>query len=136
MSKQVFLNGGVKINGSDLSDHVHQITLSLRREMVDVTSMGANARQRLPGLQDNSLTVAFWQDFDANSVDAVLFPVYTGGTAVAFKAAADTTVTGGTVYSGSVIMTEYPALDGNVGDGLSVQATFQISGTVTRGTAF
>jgi hypothetical protein len=136
MSKLVFLNGGIKINGQDLSDHVHQVALTLKREMVDVTSMGANARQRLPGLQDNQLVVQFWQDEAASSVGPTLWTVFTAGTAVAFAAKTDTTVTGGTVYSGSIIMTEYPALDGNVGDGLSVQATFMVSGTVAQGTTF
>ena len=133
MAKQVFLNGGLKVNGTDLSDHTHRIQLSLKREMVDVTAMGANARQRLPGLQDNSFVAEIWQD---STIDGVLWGVFTGGTAVAFKVAADTTASPLLVYSGSAIMTDYPAVDGNVGDGLSVAATFMISGTVTEGTSF
>lgn len=137
MAKLVFLNGYVSINSVDLSDHASEIALELSKEQVDVTSMGANAHQRLAGLEDDKLTVTWWQDFAASEIDATLYPIWQGGTAVPFKVAAAGSTISSTnpSYSGSVILADYNPIDGKVGDGLSAKVSFLVSGTVTRGTS-
>jgi hypothetical protein len=136
MAKLVFLNGYVQIAGTDLSDHASDITLELVKEQVDVTAMGADAHQWLGGLENDKLTVTFWQDFAASEVDATLYPIWAAGTAVAFKVAANTSSISSTnpSYSGSVILSDYQPIAGKVGTGLSSAVTFMVSGTVTRGT--
>src|SRR5690348_16857185 len=74
------------INGTDLSDHVQQLTVTMNAEDIDVTAMGAVSRQHLPGLRDDSFDVVFFQDFAASKVDAILNPLIgatTGATLVA-----------------------------------------------------
>lgn len=136
MAKLVFLNGSVTINGVDLSDHVSELSLELSKEQVDVTAMGANAHQWLGGLENDKLTVTWWQDFATSEVDATLYPIWSAGTAVAFSvwAAGTTTSSTNPKYSGSVILADYTPIDGKVGDGLAAKVSFMVSGTVTRGT--
>lgn len=137
MAKLVFLNGYVTVNGVDLSDHASEIHLELSKEQVDVTAMGANAHQWLGGLENDKMTVVWWQDFAASEVDATLYPIWSGGTAVAFKVAAAGSTISSTnpSYSGSVILADYAPISGKVGDGLASSVSFMVSGTVTRGTS-
>lgn len=137
MPKIVFTNAVVQVNGVDLSDHVNQVTLDLSKDQIDVTAMGADAHQWLAGLENDTLTVVYWADFAANEVDATLYPIFSGGTPVAFKVAPNGTAFSSTnpTYSGSVVLFKYQPLNGKVGDGLNTTTTFQVSGTVTRGTS-
>lgn len=137
MAKLVFLNGAAKVNGVDLSDHISEISLQLSKEQVDVTAMGANAHQWLGGLENDKLTITFWQDFAASEVDATLYPIWSAGTAVSATVWAAGTTSSATnpFYGMSVILADYDPIDGKVGDGLSAKVSFMVSGTVTRGTA-
>src|SRR5690348_18366296 len=92
MAKLVFLNGSIKVNGVDLSDHASEIHLNLSKEQVDVTAMGANAHQWLGGLENDKLTVTWWQDFAASEIDATLYPIWSAGTAVSATVWANGTV--------------------------------------------
>ena len=129
--KLVFLNGYASLNGQNYSDHIEEIHLQLKRDMVDVTAMGANAHQWLAGLQNNTLALIQFVD-SAN--EGALMSLFTAGTPVAF--CVSSVASGGTTYSGSIIPTDYNPVDGKVGDGLRTPLNFQISGTVTMGTAY
>jgi hypothetical protein len=137
MAKMVFTNGSIQVNGVDLSDHVADITLDLKVADVDITAMGDGGKKRLPGLQDDQIQVTFWQDFAAAEVDATLYPIFTGGTAVTVKVWANGTSSSSTnpYYSASAVLIDYPPVAGAVGSGLQSKVTFAISGTVTRGTS-
>src|SRR6478736_3641123 len=99
-----FLNGVLKVNAVDLSNRVETVTLQLTKSQIDLLAMGDGGHTYAAGLEDNKLTVNFWQDFAASEVDATLLPIFQAGTAVAFKLAANgTTISAGNpVYSGSV----------------------------------
>ena len=129
--KLVFLNGYASINGVVYSDHVSEIHLQMKRDMVDVTSMGANAHQWLAGLENNTLALVQFVD-SAN--EGALYNVFKAGTPMPF--CVSSVATGGTTYSGSIIPTDFNPVDGKVGDGLQTPLNFQISGTVTIGTAY
>lgn len=131
-----FINAVLKINAVDLSNRTESVTLELAKDDIDVTAMGDGGHTHAAGLENDKLTVNFWQDFAAASVDATLIAAFQAGTAVAFKLAANgTTITStNPVYSGSVVMTDYQPMTGKVGDGLMVPVTFVVSGTVTEAT--
>ena len=137
MAKLVFTNAYVLLNAVDLSDHVESITLNWTKNDVVVTAMGDLGEQHLPGIENNTLTVNFWQDFAANKVDATLKSILQGGTPVAFKVAATGSSFSSTnpTYSGSAILLDYQPLNGKVGDGLQTQVTIPVNGTITYGTA-
>lgn len=135
-----FLNASFIVNGIDLSNRVESLTLDLSKDVIDLMAMGDNAHVYYPSLENNKVTVNFWQDFAAagtvNSVDATLTAIFQGGTGVAFSCSPNGTVysTSNPKYSGTVILAAHQPLAGKVGDGLQTQVTFQMQGTITRGT--
>jgi hypothetical protein len=132
-----FTNAALKINLVDLSNRVESVSLELAKDDVDVTAMGDGGHTHMGGLENDKLTVNFWQDFAASEVDTTLLPVFQNGTAVAFKLTANGTSVSSTnpVYSGSVLLTDYAPIAGKVGDGLQSAVSFVVSGTVTEGTS-
>ena len=135
MARIVLTNAGVVLGGVDLSDHVAQVEVNQTFDEVETTAFGDGGRTRVAGLEDSSITLSFHQDFAAASVDATIAPLV-GGTA-AFEIYADGTSVSGTnpKYSGTVLLTEWSPVSGTVGDLLTADVTWPVSGTVTRATA-
>jgi len=90
MAKEIAAGGlspGLKVGGTDLSDHVRSIRVQMNTEDVDITAMGAVSREHGPGLRDDLIEVVFFQDYQASKVDAVvsaLVGVAAGSTIVAY----------------------------------------------------
>jgi hypothetical protein len=137
MAKTVLTSAYVLLNGVDLSDHVESVTLDVKVTDVDVTAMKDGGHVHIAGLQDSQLTLTFWQDYAASNVDATMWAIVKGGTAVAFKVGNNGSSFSATnpSYSGSVLLTDYQPLAGKVGDGLQAQVTMPVCGTVTSGTS-
>jgi len=137
MAKVVLTNAYLLLNAVNLSDHVESITLDVTSSDVEVTAMGDGGKRHLVGLQDNKLTVTFWQDYAATNVDQTLKGIWQGGTAVAFKTGGNGATFSATnpVYSGSVVLLSMTPVAGKVGDGQQNSVTFAVDGTVTYGTA-
>lgn len=139
MAKQVLTDVTVTVNSVDLSDHVTQVEVSMQKDEVDVTGMGAQAREILPGLADASITVTFLQDFAAGEVDATLEPLYTANSLFPVEVVP----TSGTVsasnpsYSGTFTLLQYTPISGGVGDASTMDVTFRNASQagITRGTA-
>lgn len=72
-------NASVTFNSVDLSNHVRSVTVDVSSEEVDITAMGATSRAVIPGLRGDSVTVEFYVDTAASSVDQTLWP-YVGST--------------------------------------------------------
>lgn len=134
-----FTNAALKIAGTDLSNRVESVTLTLAKDDLDVTAMGDGGHTHVGGLENDKLVVNFWQDFASSEVDATLLPVLQNGTAVSFSLAANGTVGNSTtnpVYTGSVVLVDYAPIGGKVGDALAAPVSFVVSGTVTEGTTY
>ena len=135
---EVLKDAHVTINDVNLSDLVISITLPLSTAEIDKTCMGADSTARLPGLKGASLSIKFAQDFASGKVDATLWAVYNGGVAVAVKvrkSATDSIGAANPEYQFNVIMSDYTAIDGSVGDLSGASAEFLSDGDVTRATA-
>ncbi len=76
MAKEVIRNPTIEVNATDLSTHVSSVTVESTTDEVDVTGMKAAAKEILAGIPDATITLNFWQDFSAASVDATLQPIY------------------------------------------------------------
>ena len=77
MSKFVFKDGTVKVNGVDLSDHVRSVDTPLSKDQVDDTGLNGNGlRTFIPGLGGERFVITFANDFAASSVYATLYPLY------------------------------------------------------------
>lgn len=136
MAKFILTNAYVLINSVDLSDHVESVELKMAAADVDVTAMGATAKQHMPGLRDDSLTVNFFGDFGSSAVDATLYPLFNGGSLFAVKLAAQGSSISATnpSWSGSAYLLTYAPIAGKVGDAAMVSVDFAMQGAFTRGT--
>lgn len=123
------------VNGTDLSDHVSNVTVETSADEVDVTGFGETFREFLPGLKDATITATFLQDYASSSVDATLYPLWNTNTAGTVKVKPDTS--GTVVYTMISKLYSYPPVSGGVGDANTTDVTFRNSGTagLTRGTA-
>lgn len=135
MARIVLTNAVVKIGGVDLSDHIANIELSQEFEDVETTAFGDSGRTRTGGLEDSSISLDFHQDFEAASVDATISPLV-GGTA-SFEILPNGTAVSATnpKYTGTVLVTEWTAVSGAVGELATASVTWPVSGVVTRATA-
>ena len=99
--------------------------------------MGAEGMQRLAGLRDESIDVAFRQDFAAAQVDATLWPLYSGGTSftVEIRPTSAAVGAGNPKWTGTCLIAEYTPVDGSVGDVAGADVTFEVDGVLTRATA-
>lgn len=139
MAKQILNNAGLKVAGTDLTNHVQSIEISEEWDEVDVTAMGDSAKTTLLGIQDASMKVTFFQDFAASSVDSVLNPLAgsnTGFTVVAYANGTTATATSPS-YTMVAVLPSYQPISGGVGEASMIDVTFRnaSSAGITRGTA-
>lgn len=75
MGKFVVKDAVVSIGGVTLSDRVAQVEVQMNADDVDVSTMGTGVHEHLAGLRNDQFILTFLSDFDANEVDATLFPL-------------------------------------------------------------
>jgi hypothetical protein len=133
MSKFVFTDAVVFINTVDLSDHVESVTLSVTADSIELTGMGATAREYGAGLTDGSLSVTFFQDYTAAEVDVTLFSlVGAAAFACTVKPTSAAISVSNPEFQFSALLTDYSPADASVGDAAKASATFQLTTAVTR----
>lgn len=138
MAEYNYVDASVTLNSVDLSDHVTTLSCSWDLDMLETTAMGTTTgRTFIAGLYNWSVNITFNQDFAAAEVDATLAAIQAGGVAVALvllptSAAASAT---NPSWTGNVLLSSYPFLDGSVADLGSTSVTLQGSGTLTRAEA-
>lgn len=84
MAQIVLKDASITINSVDLSDKSNSVELNYEVEAVEVTAFGGN-RSFIGGLQNNSVTVEFMQDFAATEVEATIFPLVGTQTTIVIK---------------------------------------------------
>lgn len=142
MSKYVAVgtaSPGVKVGGTDLSDHVRSVQVSMTAEDIDLTAMGAVSREHAPGLRNDQITINFFQDFAASKVDAVLSAlvgVAAGSTVIAY---ANGTTASSTAPSYTMVgvLLDYNPIDVEIGAASQTSVTFVPApgSFISRGTA-
>jgi hypothetical protein len=136
MARIVLTDVGVVLGGVDLSDHIASVEIAQNFDEVETTAFGDGGRTRVAGLEDSSLSLSFHQDFATGEVDATIAPLV-GGTASFEIAPFGTAVAAaGTAprYTGTVLITEWTAVNGAVGELSTADVTWPVVGQVTRGT--
>lgn len=131
----VITNANVSIGGVDLSSHITKVTLSTSRAEIDVTTFGNSAKRRVAGLQDNSVSIDFNQDFSASAVEATLYPLLGSTVAVVVKPNGTTTGTANPAYSFNALAVEWTPLDAQVGELATASISWPIDGTIAKATA-
>jgi len=127
----------ITINGTNLSSVLQSVSLDLSADEIETTAFGSGFRSRIAGLKSGSVTLNFFQDFGASSVDAIIAPLFTAGsygTVVITPTSAAVSATNPS-YSAVCLISQYQPFSASVGDIATLSVTFPTSGTVTRATA-
>lgn len=132
MAKLVLTNPSITVGGIDLSDHCSSITLDTKYDIVETTAFGSTAKTRVAGLQDNSVTIDFMQDFTSSSVEATIYPLLGTATNIVIKPVAGTTTTTNPQYTVSALVSEWQPLKGSIGSLATASVTWPVSGTITK----
>jgi hypothetical protein len=121
MAKFVIKNAVVTCNSVDLSDHISQVTIETSFDDVDVTSMGGVYKQIIQGLGDATITLSFFQDYAAGSVDATLWPLSQSGASFPVTVKPTNAAVSATNprYDMTGVLLSYNPIDGAVGDASS-----------------
>ena len=135
MAKIVLTNPSITIGGVDLSDHINNISLETKYDIVETTTFGSTAKTRVAGLADNQVTLDFMQDFAASSVEATIYPLLGTTTTIVIKPVAGTTTTTNPQYTVSALVADWTPLKGGVGQLATASVTWPVSGVITKATS-
>jgi hypothetical protein len=136
MARIVLTNAYVTVNSVDVSDHVASVTLNSSFDVVETTAFSSTAaRTRIGGLQDNSITLEFHQDYASGSIEATIYPLLGSTTSVVVKPNGSSTSTTNPSYTATVLVSEWTALNGAVGELATASVTWPVSGAITKATA-
>lgn len=126
MAKLVLRDCFISVDGTDFSDHVSSVEITLSKDEIDTTNFGGSGRERTHGLKDDNFVLNFQQDYAAASVDAVLYPLYDLETefVVIVRPTAAAVGVNNPQYSGTCILLEYQPLSGDVGALSETSVTF------------
>lgn len=128
-------DASVTVGGTDLSDHVRQVSINVSAEELDDTAMGDDWHSRLAGLKDWSVTVEWNQDFAASSVDATIWAAFGTTAAIVFKPTSAAVGATNPSYTGDALISDYTPIDSSVGDLAVVSTTWPGAGALARATA-
>ena len=135
MAKVVLTNPSITIGGVDLSDHISNITLETKYDIVETTTFGSTAKTRVAGLADNQITLDFMQDFAGSSVEATIYPLLGTTTTIVVKPVAGSTTTTNPQYSVSALVADWTPLKGGIGQLATASVTWPVSGAITKATS-
>jgi hypothetical protein len=126
MAKFIARDVSVTINSVNLSDHVKSVKIDEKWDDIDVTGMGASAKQHLLGIADASIEVEFFQDFAAASVEATLAALKGSNTPFPIVVKPTSASVGPTnpTYTMQAILPEYGTIDSGVGDASTIKVKF------------
>jgi hypothetical protein len=136
VAKFVATDVKVTINGTDLSDHIAQVSLEQTSDEIETTAFGTEWRQRIGGgLKDASISIDFHQDFGAGSVDARLSPLFGSIATVVVVPTSGSVSATNPSFTGTFSVVQYSPVASSVGDLATLSVSWPSAGTVTRGTA-
>jgi hypothetical protein len=136
VAKFVATDVKVTINGTDLSDHIAQVSLEQTSDEIETTAFGTEWRQRIGGgLKDASISIDFHQDFGAGSVDARLSPLFGSIATVVVVPTSGSVSSTNPSFTGTFSVVQYSPVASSVGDLATLSVSWPSAGTVTRGIA-
>lgn len=130
MAKYIIRNPVVVVNGVDLSNRASSAEVTSEKDLVDVTAFGASSKQNLVGLGDGTISVDFFQDFAAASVDATLYPIHSNNSEVVITVKPTNAAVSATnpLYTMTGVLPNYTPIAGGVGEASTISAEFSNSG--------
>ena len=135
MAKFVATDYKVTLNGTNFSDSLQSVDLSITADEVDTTTFGGAWKTVTGGLRSGSLTLNFYQDFGAASVDATFWPLLNTAATVVITPTSSSVSATNPSYSCTALVSSYQPFASSVGDLAALSVTWPTSGTVVRGTS-
>jgi hypothetical protein len=136
MAKIVLTDAKVTINSVILSDHINNITIDTKDDIVETTAFGSTAaKTRVAGLADNSVTLDFMQDYAAANVEATIYPLIGQTTTIVVQPTSSAVSTTNPTYTFTALVSEWQPLKGQIGSLATASVTWPISGAITKATA-
>lgn len=136
MAKQVATSVCVKIGGVDLSQYVASVNLTTNAAEITTTNFASGGNvERVAGLKDSSLQISFMQDFATSAVEQTIYPLI--GSTASFSVNPSSTAASSAApnYTGTVVVTSWSPVAGAVGELLTADVTWPITGAVAKATA-
>lgn len=137
MAKTILTDAYVVINSVNLSDHVRSVTITQEADEVELTAMGATAKDRALGIRDDKFEIEFYQDFAAASVDATLSPLVGQNTGFPVEVRPTSGAVSATnpKWTATCVLASYSPLAGSVGEASMTEVTLLAKGAITRSTS-
>jgi hypothetical protein len=134
MAQLVLTNADITVNGVVLSDRANSVELNYEIESVEVTAFGTN-RSFIGGLQNNTITIEFMQDFAAAETEATIFPLVGQQTSVTVRPSAASTSATNPLYTVTgTFLSSHTPVAASVGELAMTSLTFT-GGTLVKTTA-
>ncbi len=117
MAIEMLDNVSAVYNSVNLSNHVRSISVDMVAEDLDATAMGAVSRSHVPGLRDDTITISYFNDDAAGSVNATHRPLLgvAAGAVLVVKADSGATSATNPAYTMTAILLDYHPISGEVG---------------------
>lgn len=132
MAKIVLTNPFVSVGGVDLSQWVSNVVLDTKYDVIETTTFGSTAKSRVAGLQDNSASFDFIQDFANSAVEQTIYPLLGTAAAVIVKPNNAANSSTNPAYSFNALISDWQPLNGAVGQLSTSKITWPISGAITK----
>jgi hypothetical protein len=140
MARLVLTDAYVAYGSSDISDYITSVSLNTTYDVIETTAFGDTARKRVAGLADNSITIEFQADFASGALEQIIYQsqaTNTLGTTVYMEVRPTSSSVSATnpKYTFNALISEYPILNGAVGELATGSVTWPISGAITKATS-
>jgi hypothetical protein len=136
MARIVLTNAFISVGGVDLSDLVASVSLSETFDIVETTAFSSTAaKTRVAGLEDNSITLEFHQDYATSEVEQTIYPLLGTAAAVIVKPNGSSTSAFNPSYTCSAIISEWTPINGSVGELATASVTWPVTGAITKAVA-
>lgn len=135
MARIVLTDAKITVNGVNLSAFCTSVTLNTTTDIVETTAFSSTAaKTRIAGLQDNSVSFEWTQDYGTSLVEATIYPLLGQTTTVVVSPTSTTSATSPS-YSFTALISEWQPLSGGVGELATASTSFPISGAITKTTS-
>ena len=132
MARIVLTDAKVTINSVNLSDHIASVSLSMSTDVIETSAFNSTAaKTRVAGLQDNSVTFEFHQDYATSNVEATIYPLLGNTTTIVVSPTSTVSATSPS-YSFTALVSEWTPLNGGVGELATASVTWPVSGAITK----
>lgn len=128
MAKQILKDALIEIDGVDLSSLFSEIAVDSEKDVHDVTGFGAENKEKAIGLGDATITGTAFQDFDAASLNATMWPLHTAGEPFPIKVRAkkgQPVSATNPEFRMQAVAPNYSPISGSVGEPSTTELTFE-----------